>query len=84
MSTPAAFDDHGDVPGDRISGTGEQARETFDDLAAAGVDMADVFAVLEREGVEKFVASWTELGETVDGQLSKTAKGAKVTKGGGA
>jgi transaldolase len=38
--------------------------------------MADVFAVLEREGVEKFVASWTELGETVDGQLSKTAKGA--------
>ena len=82
--TLAAFDDHGDVPGDRISGTGEQARETFDDLAAAGVDMADVFAVLEREGVEKFVASWTELGETVDGQLSKTAKGAKVTKGGGA
>jgi hypothetical protein len=29
--------------------------------------------VLEREGVEKFDASWAELGETVAGQLAKFA-----------
>ncbi|MDQ3887413.1 MAG: transaldolase, partial [Actinomycetota bacterium] len=74
--TLAAFDDHGDVPGDRLSGTSDQARETFDELAAAGIDMADVVAVLEREGVEKFVASWTELCETVAGQLAKIVRGA--------
>lgn len=70
-----AFADHGEVPGDRMSGTGEQARSTFDALSVAGVDLDDAFAVLEREGVEKFATSWVKLIETVDGQLSKTAKG---------
>ncbi|MGH3979496.1 MAG: transaldolase [Pseudonocardiaceae bacterium] len=69
-----AFADHGEVPGDRVSGTGEQASATFDALAAAGVDVDDVFVTLEREGVEKFAKSWVELIETVEGQLAKAAR----------
>lgn len=68
-----AFADHGEVLGDRVSGRADDARGVFDALAAAGVDLDDAFAVLEREGVEKFSKSWQELRETVDGQLSKAA-----------
>ena len=37
----------------------------FDPLAAVGVDFDDVTQVLEDEGVDKFIASWHELQETV-------------------
>ncbi len=38
-------------------------------MAAQGVDLTDVFLVLENEGVDKFEKSWAELLETVKGQL---------------
>ena len=38
-------------------------------MAEAGVDLADVFAVLEREGVEKFEKAWNELLETVSASV---------------
>ncbi|HEY2765361.1 MAG TPA: transaldolase [Pseudonocardiaceae bacterium] len=66
--------DHGQVPGDGMAGRAEEAQRTFDALGAAGVDLDDVFAVLEREGVEKFAASWGELSETVATQLAKAAR----------
>jgi transaldolase len=72
-NTLLALADHGTVPGDQVSGTAEAAQRTFDELAEVGIDLDDVFDVLEREGVEKFIASWTELGETVAGQLAKVA-----------
>ncbi|MPZ65948.1 MAG: transaldolase [Pseudonocardiaceae bacterium] len=68
-----AFADHGEVLGDRVSGRGDEARGVFDALAAAGIDLADVFAVLERDGVENFAKSWQELLETAAEQLSKAA-----------
>lgn len=71
--TLQAFADHGEVLGDRVSGRDGEARDVFDALAAAGVDLADVFAVLERDGVEKFAQSWQELLETTGAQLSKAA-----------
>lgn len=71
--TLLALVDHGEVPGDQVSGTAEQAQRTFDELVEVGVDLDDVFAVLEREGVQKFDASWVELGETVAAQLAKAA-----------
>jgi transaldolase len=37
----------------------------FDRLTAAGIDITDVTQVLEDEGVEKFIASWHELQDTV-------------------
>jgi transaldolase len=72
-NTLLALADHGQVPGDTVSGTAEQAQRTFDELGAVGIDLDDVFVVLEREGVEKFDASWAEFGETVAGQLAKAA-----------
>ena len=67
--TMHAFADHGDVPGDVVSGTGQQAAAVFDQLREIGVDVDDVFEVLEREGVDKFARSWTELLDAVAEQL---------------
>ncbi len=44
----------------------------MDDLARLGIDYDDVIATLEQEGVDKFVASWDELVETVEGQMEKS------------
>ncbi|MDQ0380829.1 transaldolase [Amycolatopsis thermophila] len=66
-----AVADHANIEGDKVTGTGAQAQEVFDKLAAAGIDITDVFLTLENEGVEKFDKSWTELLDTVAGQLEK-------------
>lgn len=67
--TMQAFADHGEVHGDRVTGTAAEAQEVFDSLERVGVDLTDVFLALEDEGVEKFEKSWAELGDTVQGQL---------------
>lgn len=64
-----AFADHGTADADTVTGLGEQAAEVFQRLAAAGVDLDDVFDTLEDEGVEKFERSWVELLDTVAEQL---------------
>jgi transaldolase len=69
--TMQAFADHGEVEGDQVTTQYADARATMDALAEAGIDYDDVIAVLEREGVEKFVTSWEELLDTVRGQLDK-------------
>ncbi|WP_028654068.1 transaldolase [Nocardioides sp. J54] len=68
--TLQAFADHGEVRGDQVTGKAGEAQEVFDQIAAAGVDLDDVFLVLEQEGVSKFKASWSELVETVKGQMA--------------
>lgn len=72
-STLLAFADHGEVPGDQVSGQAAEAQHIFDELAAVGIDLDDVFVVLEREGAEKFDASWSQLADTVADQLAKAA-----------
>lgn len=57
--------DHGEVHGDTVVGNYDDAREVFDALKAQGIDIDDVTGVLETEGVEKFIASWHELTDTV-------------------
>ena len=64
-----AVADHGVVTGDTISGTASAAQEVFDKLEAVGIDLTDVFLVLENEGVEKFEDSWTELLQETEKQL---------------
>lgn len=59
--TLEAVADHGEIRGDAMSGTAAQGQQVFDQLVAAGIDLDDVFAVLEREGVDKFEKSWEEL-----------------------
>lgn len=60
-ATLEAVADHGHVTGDTVRGTASEAQHVFDQLTSVGIDLADVFEVLEREGVEKFEKSWEEL-----------------------
>jgi transaldolase len=72
--TMQAVADHGVVTGDTISGTAEAAQAVFDKLEAIGIDLTDVFLVLENEGVEKFEKSWQELIDATQGQLDAVGK----------
>ena len=54
--TIRAFQDHGRVE-PRLESDLDEARSVFNRLHAAGIDYDDVVATLEREGIEKFVAS---------------------------
>ncbi|WP_226357311.1 transaldolase [Pseudonocardia sp. ICBG601] len=67
--TLTAFADHGEVDGDKVSDTAGASQTVFTDLEDLGIDLDDVFLTLENEGVEKFEKSWTELQDTVRGQL---------------
>jgi transaldolase len=58
--TIEAFQDHGHVEV-RLESELEEARYLFNQLYAAGVDYDDVVATLEREGIDRFVASFNEL-----------------------
>jgi transaldolase len=69
-----AVADHGEVTGDTVTGTAALAQEVFDKLDAIGIDLTDVFLVLENEGVQKFEESWTELLEETQKQLDSAAK----------
>lgn len=68
-ATLNAFAEHGSLRradnGDAVTGRAAEAREVIDAIAAAGVDLAEVFTVLERDGVDRFARSWAELYETV-------------------
>ena len=59
--TLEAVADHGEVTGDTIAGTYEEAGGVLDALEGLGISYADVTAQLEREGVDKFEAAWGEL-----------------------
>ena len=72
--TMEAVADHGVIRGNTITGTADAAQGVFDKLSAIGIDLTDVFLVLENEGVEKFVESWTELLDETQKQLSSTTK----------
>jgi transaldolase len=67
--TLMAYADHGE-PGTPVQKAYEDAAAVMKSVAEAGVDLDDVFRVLEEEGVQKFVASWDELTETVRTQLA--------------
>jgi transaldolase len=62
--TITAFQDHGRV-GSTLEQDVDGARHTLERFAAAGIDYDDVVGTLEREGVEKFVASFNALLEAV-------------------
>jgi transaldolase len=58
--TIMAYQDHGD-PEPRLQEGLDDAHRVLEQLASAGVDYDDVTDTLEREGVEKFAASFDEL-----------------------
>jgi transaldolase len=81
-ATLEAVANHGQVRGDTIGGTYDDAQRVLDDLAAAGISYDDVVDTLEREGVAKFEEAWNSLIESVTEQLEKA--GADITPAGAA
>lgn len=63
--TMEAVYDHGVIPAASITNHYEDARAVLAAVADAGVSLDDATALLEVEGVEKFIVSWNELVETV-------------------
>ncbi len=59
--TIEAFQDHGVVRGDTIVEGIDEAKDLFDEIAAAGVDYDAVVQTLEAEGVQKFSESFHSL-----------------------
>ena len=68
-----AVADHGVITGDTVSGTYDHAQGVFSQLTSLGIDFDEVFATLEKEGVDKFIAAWEQL---LNG-LTKVLNGAK-------
>ncbi|RBY75410.1 transaldolase [Blastococcus sp. TF02-09] len=66
--TLMAYADHGS-PGTPVQKAYDDAAAVMQSVRDAGVDLDDVFRVLEDEGVQKFVDSWDELTESVRTQL---------------
>ncbi len=58
------------IPAESVIASFENARAVLAQIAAAGVDLADVTTQLEQEGVDKFIVSWDELVETVEQALA--------------
>lgn len=72
--TLSAYRDHGE-PKVRIPQALPTARERLGKLAAVGIDIAQETAALEKDGVEKFAASWAALLKVVESKavaLSRT------------
>jgi transaldolase len=66
--TLRSYADHGS-PGKPIPRTYDEAAQVMKAVADAGVDLDDVFAVLENEGIQKFTDSWDELTKSVRSEL---------------
>jgi transaldolase len=81
-ATLHAYADHGETTPNVAQAAYATAQGVLDALAGLGIDYDDVIATLEREGVEKFEASWVELAATVQAQLD--AAGTIDTAGKGA
>lgn len=61
--------DHGVIAGDAVTGRYDEARAVLAALADLGISYDEVTALLEKEGVEKFIVSWNELLDTVSAAL---------------
>ncbi|MFF1446703.1 transaldolase [Streptomyces sp. NPDC058274] len=72
-ATLEATEDHGEITGNTISGTYEQARADLDAVEKLGIAYDDVVQLLEDEGVEKFEASWNDLLKSTEAELQRLA-----------
>jgi len=66
--TMMAYADHG-TPGTPVQKSYDDAAAVMKAVADAGVDLDDVFRVLEEEAVQKFVDAWDELTASVRSEL---------------
>lgn len=81
LKTLLAVADHGQVGTDTITGRFEAAGRTVRTAAEYGVDMVQITDGLERDGVQKFEASWSELTDTVKRKLAEMGREAGTVEG---
>lgn len=67
--TMQAVFDHGAIIGDTITNSYKGSKEVLDEIEGLGISYNEVVELLEIEGVQKFVVSWSELVETVSKAL---------------
>jgi transaldolase len=72
-ATLLATEDHGEIAGNAVAGTYEQARAELDAAEKLGISYDDVVQLLEDEGVEKFEASWNDLLKSTEAELKRLA-----------
>jgi transaldolase len=72
--TLEAVADHGEIAGDTVTGTAEQADQVLDGLERLGISYTEVTDLLEREGIEKFEKSWSDLTGTVQKEMSRAGR----------
>lgn len=75
-ATLDAVADHGAVTGDTVTGTYDEAAAAIAGVEALGISFDEVTDALESEGVDKFVASWNQLRESVRTGLGAATTGA--------
>jgi len=71
-NTLLAFADHGPV-GDPLPADGGDAEQVLAEFEAAGVDVAQLAARLQREGAEAFDKSWDELMKSIEAKSRELA-----------
>jgi transaldolase len=71
-NTLLAFADHGQV-GDPLPADGGDAEQVLAEFEAAGVDVAELAARLQREGAEAFDKSWNELMKSIEAKSRELA-----------
>ncbi|MGA5195109.1 transaldolase [Streptomyces exfoliatus] len=72
-ATLEATADHGEVTGDTIRGTYDEARAELAAVERLGISYDDVVQLLEDEGVDKFEASWNDLLKSTEAELQRLA-----------
>lgn len=75
FATIEAFADHGVLEGNTVRGSAAASHDTLDALRAEGIDLDEVFALLEQQGVEKFVTAWDDLLATVRTRIDEIPAG---------
>jgi transaldolase len=72
-ATLFATEEKGEITGNTVAGTYEQARADLDAVEKLGISYDDVVRLLEDEGVEKFEASWNDLLKSTEAELERLA-----------
>jgi transaldolase len=72
-ATLEATADHGQITGNTIAGTYEQARADLDAIEKLGIAYDDVVQLLETEGVDKFEDAWNDLLKSTEAELKRLA-----------
>ena len=72
-ATLEATADHGQITGNTIVGTYEQARADLDAVEKLGIAYDDVVTLLETEGVDKFEDAWNDLLKSTEAELKRLA-----------